>query len=139
MCIRDSFAAFKDGVEVAVTVAVLYGFYRRFVSRPARLEPNREAILVLGLILAIMVTDFAFDGFRFALLAATDAGIAHEAQWAWAGRAVAEAFSGLSPAALQVGYTLSYWTQMIVVFCFLVLLPAGEHFHICLLYTSRCV
>ena len=124
------FAAFKDGVEVAVTVAVLYGFYRRFVSRPARLEPNREAILVLGLILAIMVTDFAFDGFRFALLAATDAGIAHEAQWAWAGRAVAEAFSGLSPAALQVGYTLSYWTQMIVVFCFLVLLPAGEHFHI---------
>jgi Fe-S oxidoreductase len=124
------FAAFKDLVEVAVTVAVLYGFYRRFVSRPARLEPNREAILVLSLILAIMVTDFAFDGFRFALLAATDAGIAHEAQWAWAGRAVAEAFSGLSPAALQVGYTLSYWTQMIVVFCFLVLLPAGEHFHI---------
>ena len=53
------FAAFKDGVEVAVTVAVLYGFYRRFVSRPARLEPNREAILVLGLILAIMVTDLS--------------------------------------------------------------------------------
>jgi hypothetical protein len=33
---------------------------------------------VLGLILVIMVTDFAFDGFRFALLAGTDAGIAHE-------------------------------------------------------------
>lgn len=124
------FAAFKDLVEVAVTVAVLYGFYRRFVARPARLEPNREAILVLGLILIIMVTDFAFDGFRFALLAATDAGIAHEAQWAWFGRAVANAFSGLSTGALQAGYALSYWTQMIVVFCFLVLLPWGEHFHI---------
>ena len=124
------FAAFKDGVEVAVTLAVLYGFYRRFVSRPSRLEPNREAILVLGLILAIMVTDFAFDGFRFARLAGTDAGIAHEAQWAWAGQAVAQAFGGLSPAALHLGYTLSYWVQMIVVFCFLVLLPAGEHFHI---------
>ena len=124
------FAAFKDGVEVAVTLAVLYGFYRRFVARPARLEPNREAILVLGLILAIMLTDFAFDGFRFALLAATDAGIAHEAQWAWAGSAVAQAFSSLSPAVLNVGYTLSYWVQMIVVFSFLVLLPAGEHFHI---------
>lgn len=124
------FAAFKDLVEVAVTVAVLYGFYRRFVARPARLEPNREAILVLGLILIIMVTDFAFDGFRFALLAATDAGIAHEAQWAWFGRAVANAFSGLSTVALQAGYALSYWTQMIVVFCFLVLLPWGEHFHI---------
>ena len=49
-------------------VAVLYAFYRRFVLRPPRLERNREAILVLSLILAIMVTDFAFDGFRFALL-----------------------------------------------------------------------
>ncbi len=124
------FAAFKDGVEVAVTLAVLYGFYRRFVSRPSRLEPNREAILVLGLILVIMVTDFAFDGFRFARLAGTDAGIAHEAHWAWAGQAVAQAFGGLSPAALHLGYILSYWVQMIVVFCFLVLLPAGEHFHI---------
>ena len=37
---------------------------------------------------------------------------------------------GLSPALLSAGYTLSYWTQMVVVFCFLVLLPAGEHFHI---------
>ena len=124
------FAAFKDGVEVAVTLAVLYGFYRRFVKRPARLEPNREAILVLGLILAIMLTDFAFDGFRFALLAGSVPGIAHEANWAWAGQAVANLFSGWPPATLQVGYTLSYWVQMVVVFSFLVLLPAGEHFHI---------
>jgi hypothetical protein len=57
------FAAFKDCIEIAVTVAVLYGLHRRFVARPARLERNREAVLVLGLILAIMVTDFAFDGF----------------------------------------------------------------------------
>jgi Fe-S oxidoreductase len=31
---------------------------------------------------------------------------------------------------LSAGYVLSYWVQMIVVFCFLVLLPMGEHFHI---------
>jgi heterodisulfide reductase subunit C len=124
------FAAFKDGVEVAVTLAVLYGIYRRFVLRPQRLEPNREATLVLGLILAIMLTDFAFDGFRFVLLAPSVPGIAHEAHYAWAGSAVAQMFSGLSPAALQAGYVLSYWTQMVVVFSFLVLLPAGEHFHI---------
>ncbi|MEO7709075.1 MAG: (Fe-S)-binding protein, partial [Caldimonas sp.] len=30
----------------------------------------------------------------------------------------------------QTGYVLTYWTQMIVVFSFLVLLPLGEHFHI---------
>jgi Fe-S oxidoreductase len=124
------FAAFKDFIELAVTLAVLYAFWRRFVQRPARLEPNREALLVLSLILTIMLTDFAFDGFRFALFADQVPGIAHERDFAFAGSAVAGAFAGLSPAALSAGYTLSYWTQMVVVFGFLVLLPAGEHFHI---------
>ena len=124
------FAAFKDGVEIAVTLAVLYAFYRRFVARPARLEPNREATLVLSLILAIMVTDFAFDGFRFVLLSGSVPGVAHERDFAFAGGAVARWFSGLSPAVLQAGYWLCYGTQMVVVFSFLVLLPAGEHFHI---------
>jgi len=41
------FAAVKDVVEIAVVVAVGYALYRRFVSRPPRLEPNREAVLVL--------------------------------------------------------------------------------------------
>jgi Fe-S oxidoreductase len=124
------FAAFKDGIEVAVTLAVLYAFWRRFVLRPARLERNREALLVLGLILAIMLTDFAFDGFRFARLAGSAAGIAHERDFAFAGGALASALQGLSPQLLAAGYAGSYWIQMVVVFSFLVLLPAGEHFHI---------
>jgi len=124
------FAAFKDAIEVAVVVAVLYAFYRRFVSHPARLEKNREAVLVLSLILAIMVTDFAFDGFRFARLSAQVPAVAHERSFAFVGSALADAFSGLSPEALAVGYTVTYWVQMAVVFAFLVLLPTGEHFHI---------
>ncbi|MBA4176309.1 MAG: (Fe-S)-binding protein [Leptothrix sp. (in: Bacteria)] len=124
------FAAFKDFVEVAVTLAVLYGLWRRFVLRPARLEPNREAVLVLGLIGAIMLTDFAFDGLRFALLAEHWPAIAHERDWAFAGSAVAAAFQGLPTATLHTAYTGFYWAQMALVFGFLVLLPLGEHFHI---------
>ena len=124
------FAAFKDAIEVAVVAAVLYALYRRFVARPARLERNREAVLVLALILAIMVTDFAFDGFRFALLSDRFPAIAHERAFAFGGGALADAFAGLGPGALKAGYVLAYWTQMVVVFSFLVLLPAGEHFHI---------
>jgi hypothetical protein len=45
-----AFALFKDLAEVAVVVAVAYAFYRRLVLRPARLEPNREGLLVLTLI-----------------------------------------------------------------------------------------
>ena len=124
------FAALKDAIELAVVAAVLYAFYRRFVLRPPRLGRNREAVLVLSLILAIMVTDFAFDAFRFALLAERVPAIAHERDFAFVGSALAATLSALSPAALQTGYVLCYWTQMVVVFSFLVLLPAGEHFHI---------
>jgi hypothetical protein len=36
------FAAFKDGVEVAVTLAVLYGFYRRFVRARRGWNPTAK-------------------------------------------------------------------------------------------------
>ena len=125
-----SFAALKDAVEIAVLFALAYAFWRRYVVKPVRLEANREALLILSLILAIMITDFLFDGFRFALFAGADPGIAHERDYAFAGSRVALALSGLSPAALSLGYHLSYWTQLVVVFAFLVILPVGEHFHI---------
>jgi Fe-S oxidoreductase len=123
------YAAVKELVEVAVLAAVLYAFWRRLVLKPRRLEPNREALLVLSLILVIVVTDFLVDGFRFVRFAA-DAGIAHERHFAPVGSALAAAFAGLSPESLALGLHASYWTQMVTVFAFLVLLPAGEHFHI---------
>ena len=125
-----AFAFFKDLVELAVVAAVAYAFYRRLVLKPARLEPNREGLLVLTLISLIMLTDFAFDGFRFALLSGSDAGIAHERAFAPVGGALATLFSGLPTGTLETGYQLSYWLQMLTVFSFLVLLPVGEHFHI---------
>ena len=123
------FAAGKDVVEVAVLAACGYALYRRLVLRPARLEPNREALLVLGLIVAIMLTDLAFDAFRFALLSGEPA-IGHERAYAFLGDALARAVSGWPRPWLDAGYVLSYWTQMVVVLSFLVILPLGEHFHI---------
>jgi Fe-S oxidoreductase len=124
------FASFKDGVEVAVLCAVGYALWRRLAQKPARIERNREALLILSLIGAIMVTDFLFDGFRFALKAADDPGVAHERTFAFGGSAIARLFSGLSSPALEVGYQASYWIQMLTVLAFLVILPIGEHFHI---------
>ena len=124
------FAAFKDGVEAVVVVACSYALYRRLVLKPARLERNREALLVLGLILAIMATDFAFDAFRFALLSGDEPAIAHERSFAIVGDALAARIDAWPASALETGYRLSYWTQMLVVLSFLVILPLGEHFHI---------
>lgn len=124
------YTAFKDFVELAVLVAVGYGFWRRFVRRPARLEPNREAVFILTLIALIMVTDFGFDAFRFARWSDSVPAIAHEQAWAWIGGPLAQMLSGLTPAALDWGAHAFYWAQMTTVFAFLAILPIGEHFHI---------
>ena len=124
------FATFKDGVEAVVVIACSYALYRRLVMKPARLERNREALLVLGLILAIMATDFAFDAFRFALLSGYEPAIAHERSFAFVGDALAARVDAWPAASLETGYRLSYWAQMLVVLSFLVILPLGEHFHI---------
>ena len=124
------FAALKDAAELVVLAALGYAFYRRYVLKPRRLEANREALLILVLITLIMVTDIAFDGFRFALWSATDAGIAHERAFAFVGDALAASLNGVSPAALRLGYQLSYWVQLATVFAFVAILPTGEHFHI---------
>jgi ferredoxin len=126
----DLFTFAKDVVEIALLVALAYAFWRRLVHRPARLEPNREALLVLTLILVIVVSDLAFDAFRFTLFAATDPHIAREREVAFFGRSLADAVAGWPPAAVHAGYVASYWLQIVVVFSFLVLLPVGEHFHI---------
>lgn len=124
------FAWFKDLVELAVTMAVLYAYWRRYVTKPARLEPNREALLVLTLILIIMVSDFAFDAMRFALLSPQVPAIAHEQGYAFIGGALARGVSGWPHGAVHGAYVAAYWVQMVTVFTFLVILPTGEHFHI---------
>ena len=124
------FAAFKDVIELAVLAACGYALYRRFVLKPRRLERNREAVLILSLIIAIMVTDIAFDGFRFALHSASDPRIAHERSFAFLGDALAGTLAPLSTPTLVAGYQFFYWVQLLIVFSFLVILPTGEHFHI---------
>ena len=126
----DVFTVCKDLVEVGVLLAVGYGFYRRLLLKPARLEPNREGLLVLGLIAAIMITDLAFDAFRFAQLADSIPAVAHEQAHAPIGGWLASLVAHWSPGALALAAATSYWTQMTMVCAFLVLMPLGEHFHI---------
>jgi Fe-S oxidoreductase len=128
--IGDVFTVWKDFVEVGVLLAVGYAFYRRLVLKPPRLEPNREGLLVLALITVIMVTDFAFDAFRFAQYSDTVHAIAHERAHAPIGGWLSTLVEHWSPAALGIAAAIAYWAQMITVCAFLVLLPLGEHFHI---------
>jgi Fe-S oxidoreductase len=128
--IGAAFTLGKDLVEIAVLAAVGYALYRRLIRKPARLERNREALLILLLIAIIMITDLLFDGFRFALDGGNTASIAQEQRYAVVGSAIASWLAGTSSSQLAAGYHIAYWVQMATVFAFLVLLPVGEHFHI---------
>jgi len=124
------YASLKDVIELAVMGAVGYAFYRRFVLKPKRFEPNREAIVVLSLIMTIMITDLCYDGFKFALYSAGSEALQHEASFALVGNMLSHVFGVLPTHWLQLGFHVSYWLQILTVFTFLVIIPMGEHFHV---------
>ncbi len=124
------YASLKDLTELLVMGAVGFAFYRRLVLKPRRFEPNREALLVLSLIMVIMVTDFFYDGFKFALNGDLTEGLRHERSFAFIGGSLGSLLSGLPHNWLELGYHGFYWVQIVTVFGFLVFIPMGEHFHI---------
>ena len=126
----EVFSALKDFVEILIVLALCYGFYRRLVLKPRRLEPGWNAYVILTLIMIIMVTDFLYEGFLFALYSGANTGIANERAFAFVGSLVATGLSGLPPATLEFGFQATYWVQIVTVLCFLVWLPVDKHFHI---------
>ncbi len=125
------FAGFKDGVEIAVLAACGYALYRRLVQKPRRLERNREALLILG-------ADHFDHGHRFCLRRLSLRGALGKRSACGARarlrvrrqRDRVRHSPALPPPALRAGYQFFYWTQLLIVFAFLVILPTGEHFHI---------
>ncbi len=115
----------KDWTELVVLAMVLVAFFRRLVVRPERLTMSSSAYIILGLIGVLMVTDFLFDGSRFAL------GFAKAEQaHAPIGSLVAGWMEGTSPALLRVIRTASYWVHIVTLLYFLNFLPLSKHFHV---------
>ncbi len=115
----------KDVVVLAATVAAAGLLWRRAVTRPARLTLSWEGTLVLGFILALMLSEVAFDGAE--RLRAGAAGLDLAAP---AGSLGALALSGLSPAAAHGVGVAAFWVHLAVVLLFLNFLPLGKHFHV---------
>ena len=115
----------KDVVVLAATAAAAGLLWRRVVTRPARLTLSWEGTLVLGFILALMVTEIAFDGSERLAggLRGFDAG-------APAGSLGALALRGLPASAARAVGVGAFWLHLAVVLLFLNFLPHGKHFHV---------
>ncbi|MDH5764308.1 MAG: hypothetical protein OEZ51_15175, partial [Nitrospinota bacterium] len=121
--IAGSYLIVKDGVVLLVTLACGYALFRRLVRKPKRLTQSWEASLILILILVIMISDIVYDVAHTRFLGDTPpfflgfillkTGVV---EFSWE-----ESYAVLSAA---------YWTHVLSILTFLVILPRSKHFHI---------
>ncbi|MEZ5338756.1 MAG: (Fe-S)-binding protein [bacterium] len=111
----------RDLVEVLVLVAVIYAAFRRLVLKPKRLTQSSEAVLILGLIGTLMVTDILMNA------AAVSAGehSAHPLSFIESSLA-----SAIPAASAGLTITINWWIHCLALLFFLNLLPLGKHFHV---------
>jgi len=120
----EAYLFLKDGVALAALAAVLFfGLWR--LRRPPRLTASVEAFVVLGLIAALMLTEFLFGAawMRAHGMAAT---------WVEPVTSGVAALLPVPPGVALVIAQASFWLHLALVLVFLNLLPRGKHFHVLL-------
>jgi Fe-S oxidoreductase len=116
----------KDLVAVGALVGVAYFFYLRLVVKPDRMTKSNEALLILGFIGGLMVTEFLFGA----------AHLVKEGRPFYAAEPVTSLLAaglrplGLSAGALSALSAAGFWVHLVIIFVFLNFLPYGKHFHI---------
>lgn len=121
--VGDLYSLTLNVFAVLVSIACLYGLFRRLVSKPARLTKSKEAVAILCIILSLMISDFLFDGSRMILT-----GEFHP--FAFVGYGLSFALSSVSPGVLEVIQGVSFLIHILLILGFLNFLPYGKHFHV---------
>jgi Fe-S oxidoreductase len=110
---------------VGALAAAGYAYYRRLVSRPARLLFTRMNLTVLAFIVAVVATELVAQAFEAA---------AHgDVAGAWVANTIAVALRSLGADTNQAVFAILWWAHVAVLSCFLVYIPTNKHFHV---YTS---
>jgi len=116
--------AMQNVVAVTVIAFIAWAFERRFISRPARLTYNLDALFILGMIGTLVAAEFFAQVFEVARYG--------EQPGAFIANALARplAATGISQAGLESGFSVLWWLHMLIVATFLVYLPGSKHLHI---------
>ncbi len=127
----------KDYTATVVFVVVVVGAVRRGIFTPDRYKvPEKygkdhtgEAILVLGFIAVLMVSESLFDATKAAGLqqAGREPGLIAPLSLAWIFK---QSLLSASRDTLQGLHLLSYYVHDLTFFTFLCFLPLGKHFHV---------
>ncbi|MBA2700161.1 MAG: (Fe-S)-binding protein [Chloroflexi bacterium] len=116
-------SAMQNVVAVIVLGSIGWAFYRRLVSRPARLTFNRDALVILAMIGGVVGSELLAEVFEFARYG--------DQPGAFVSAVLAVPLrSSLAPAALDAGFFVSWWAHIVLVAAFLAYLPFSKHLHI---------
>ncbi len=118
------FALVVDVMGMLVLAAVTWALVRRFIIRPVRLDPTRDALIILSFIGSLMVASFFAEAFETALEG--------EGFVAWMpiGSGLGQLFVGLDEGTAGSLTRLFWWVHLGLVFGFLAYLPHSKHLHI---------
>jgi Fe-S oxidoreductase len=119
-----AFLFIKDLLSLIVLAGLLVIAYIRYVVRKTRLEPSAEAGVILGLIFFLILSEFFYSGFTYALnpTAASEGAFVATAIAGWVG--------GLSDSALELGRIILWWIHVVLLLAFLVYIPISKHMHL---------
>ena len=116
-------SAMQNAVALVVLGAIGWAFWRRLVTRPARLTLNRDALLILAMIGGVVATEVGAEAFEFARYG--------DEPGAFVSIVLAGPLrAGLGQGALEAGFAVLWWAHMALVAAFLVYLPFSKHLHI---------
>ena len=116
-------SAMQNVVAVIVLVCIAWAFWRRLVTKPARLTFNRDALIILGMIGGVVATELLAEAFEFARYG--------DQPGAFVSTALAVPLRAtFSESALEAGFAVLWWAHMLLVAAFLAYLPFSKHLHI---------
>ncbi len=112
----------QNVVAVIVIVAVLWAFERRLISKPARLELNNDALLILVMIGGLVAAELLAITFEVARYG--------DQAGAFIANVLAGPLRNLPASVLEVGFAVFWWTHIGLVSAFLLYLPSSKHLHV---------
>ena len=133
---NHTFAIVLDAFVVFVVIALLLFAFRRSVIRPRQLSSFLhgpwDGYIILGLILAVVVTLALVEGFEYAAYATANGVAAANNSGAWTpiGAWLYPLFSGVSPNDNVILYRIFWWLHISTVLGFLIYLPRSKHLHL---------
>jgi len=118
----------EDALGALVVLSILAALFRRYITKPARLDVEGharvDATVILGWIFLIMISMFMQNAAHVAL------GRGEESHARFISSALAGLLAGYTPAQLDTLFSLFWWMHVLLVLGFLNYLPFSKHLHI---------